>query len=183
MFYTGIGARKTPGPINDILEFSPLYKFFYWGKTLAIKGFILRSGHADGADLAFEKGCDSVNGKKEIYLPWKSFNGSDSELYNLSKEAYDIAAYIYGTGWKYLKPPVKKLMARNMFQIMGYDLKTPSKFVLCWTPDGCTSKQNRSKKTGGTGQAIAYADEMKIPIFNFKNPNDEIKFIDFLSGL
>jgi len=114
IFYTGIGSRKTPGPINDIIEFSPLYRFYYWGRILATKGFILRSGHADGADLAFEKGCDTVNGKKEIYLPWKGFNGSDSKLYNLSKEAYEIAA-------------------------------------------------------------IAYASENGIPIFNFRNANDESK--------
>jgi len=66
---------------------------------------------------------------------------------------------------------------------MGYDLKTPSKFVLCWTPDGCISKQTRNKNTGGTGQAIAYASENGIPIFNFRNANDESKFIDFLSDL
>lgn len=71
-------------------------------------------------------------------------------------------------------------MARNMLQIMGLGLDEPSKFVLCWTPDGCTTKEGRIKKTGGTGQAIAYADEMDIPIFNFQNSkNNEVAFINF----
>jgi len=29
----------------------------------------LRSGSAEGADQAFERGADKVKGKKEIYLP------------------------------------------------------------------------------------------------------------------
>ena len=70
--YTGIGSRETP---IHILNF-----FVVIGNYLASEGYTLRSGHAPGADQAFEEGCDQVNGKKEIYLPWPNFEGSDSEL-------------------------------------------------------------------------------------------------------
>lgn len=71
--YAGIGSRETP---KSILEF-----FEYLGELLAKKGFTLRSGAAKGADSAFEKGCDRVSGLKEIFLPWRGFEGSKSDKY------------------------------------------------------------------------------------------------------
>jgi len=179
MFYTGIGARLTPGPMIDHLEATPLSRLRRWGYWLGKLGMTLRSGAADGADHAFENGCDKANGKKEIYLPWECFNGSDSPLYNIPIEAFEVAGDIYGASWKHIKQSTKKFMARNMQQVMGFGLDEPSKFILCWTPDGCTTKETRSKETGGTGQAIAYANEMEIPVFNFKNENEEDVFVDF----
>ena len=181
-YYTGIGARKTPGPLVDFHELTPLARLRRWGYDLGKLGLTLRSGAADGADHAFENGCDKANGQKEIYLPWEGFNGSDSELYYISPEAFEIAGDIYGATWKFQKNATRKFMARNMMQVMGLSLEDPSKFVLCWTPDGCITKESRTQETGGTGQAIAYADEMGIPIFNFYNPNDENDFIDFFSN-
>lgn len=37
------------------------------------QGFLLRSGHARGADLAFESGVTNPR-NMEIYLPWQKFN-------------------------------------------------------------------------------------------------------------
>lgn len=179
IYYSGIGARTTPGPLIDFHEISPLSRLRRWGYWLGMLGVTLRSGAADGADHAFENGCDKAKGKKEIYLPWVSFNGSDSPLHNIPIEAFEVAADIYGPSWKYAKQATKKFMARNMQQVMGFGLDEPSKFVLCWTPDGCTTKETRTKETGGTGQAIAYACEMGIPVFNFKNKNEEDIFSEF----
>jgi hypothetical protein len=162
--YTGIGSRNTP---NSILQL-----MIECGRTLAQFDTCLRSGAASGADAAFEHGCDMQHGKKEIYLPWKNFSNHTSQLHNISPEAFDIAQQIYGSRWKYLKHSVKCLMARNMYQVMGESLDSPSDFLLCWTPDGCKSKQSRSINTGGTGQAIAYADMLNIPIYNFFHTTD-----------
>ena len=49
-------------------------------------------------------------------------------------------------------------MGRNGYQVLGYDLKTPSKFLICWTKDG--------KETGGTAQAMRIAKDYKIPVYN-----------------
>lgn len=46
-YYTGIGSRETP---EDFLKL-----FTQVARYLEIKGFTLRSGHARGADYAFEK--------------------------------------------------------------------------------------------------------------------------------
>jgi len=181
-YYTGIGSRNTPGNLDNFTELSPLSLLRRWGYLLAKLNFTLRSGAADGADFAFENGCDLAEGDKEIYLPWEHFNGSNSDLFYIPPEAFEIAGEIYGAKWKYQKPATKKFMARNMMQVMGLGLDEPSLFVLCWTPDGCTTKEERTHKTGGTGQAIAYASELGIPVFNLNKDNHEKDFTEFLAG-
>ena len=63
MYYSGIGSRQTPQHIIDNMIIT--------AEWLATEGYILRSGNANGADVAFGIGCDSVNGSSEIYLPYK----------------------------------------------------------------------------------------------------------------
>jgi len=157
IYYAGIGSRETPPNI--------LHYFEYLGELFAKQGFILRSGNAKGADQAFEKGCDKVNGKKEIFLPWKDFENSTSKLYNITNEAMTIAA-IYHPYWNNLSYSAKKLLARDVYQVLGYDLKTPSSFVICWTKNG--------KSGGGTGQAIRIAKAYNIPVFDFGS-NDGVE--------
>lgn len=171
--YTGIGSRETP---QDILT-----KMWKWSSALAVEGYTLRSGAAPGADTSFERGCDKEKGKKEIYLPWGHFNDNPSPLYHVCPEAMELADEIYGSSFKYLKRPVKLLMARNMYQVTGLNLDTPSDFVICWTPDGCTRASERTRKTGGTGQAIAYASSLKIPVFNLQRDDAEEQLIEFLA--
>ena len=120
------------------------------------EGYTLRSGGADGADLAFEQ--PSTN--KEIYLPWKNFNNNRSYLYDIAPEAFVLASQFHPV-WDKLSPAVRKLMARNIHQITGQDLNTPSSFVVCYTPQG--------KLTGGTRQAIEYAMSLGIEVINLGN--------------
>lgn len=178
MYYTGVGSRETPEEV--------MLLFVEVAKYLAKQGYILRSGCAKGADTAFEEGCDIAEGDKEIYLPWESFEGSSSKLVishisteNLtaietSKKAYTLASQFHPY-WKNLSQGAKKLQARNGHQLLGKDLNTPSKFVLCWTPNGSGS--------GGTGQAIRIAKHYKIPVFdagNYKLENLRKEILIFL---
>lgn len=175
MFYTGIGSRDTPENILTLMEDI--------GQVMADDGFILRSGGANGADSAFERGCDEVNGKKEIYLPWKGFNENNSPHYKIPAAAYTVAEEVYGARWKYLSQPIRDLMARNMPQVSGMTLDIVSTLVVCWTPDGCTTKKSRTKYTGGTGQAIAYADILSAPVFNLKNEKDFERLLKYIETI
>lgn len=168
-YYLGIGSRKTPEQIKLIIQ------KIAW--HLADDGWILRSGGADGADLAFEYGAG--DGAKEIFLPWKGFNKNPSPLYKIPEQAFEISA-LHHPGWRHLKPPVKNLMARNAQQVLGKNLDTPVEFVICWTPDGCTKGKDRTKATGGTGQAIAIASSLNIPVFNLKNANAHDNLLTYL---
>lgn len=169
--YAGIGSRNTP---PDVLE--KMQEFAYHA---AQRGWTLRSGGADGADTAFEMGCDDGQGKKEIFLPWAKFNGNASTLFGPSGDAMRVAAEIH-PAWKVLLPAARKLCARNMHQIMGPHMREAVSCVVCWTPDGCESHENYSRTTGGTGTAIALASVNNIPIFNLKNTDRYIDAIEFL---
>lgn len=169
--YTGIGSRKAP---EDVI--AQMREFAYHAASL---GWVLRSGGAEGADTAFELGCDDAGGKKEIFLPWKNFNNNPSSLYPASEDAYNTASGIH-PNWRVLKEPARKLVARNMHQVMGKDLKQQSKCVICWTPDGCENHRQYTRKTGGTGSAIALASLNHIPVFNLANTGRYFDSVAFL---
>ena len=171
--FTGIGSRTIPENIKETLK-----SFVEFMTSL---GFTYRSGGADGSDKASESGV--VNNRKEIYLPWKGFNGSDSKLYKLedSEETIKIASENH-PAYEYLRPPVKKLMNRSVYQILGFDLNAPSMFVICYTKDGCESHLTRTSKTGGTGLAISVASKLGIPIYNLGN-EERLKWVlDLIKG-
>lgn len=163
LVYAGIGSRKTPLPVLD--------KFGRIGRTLAERGWILRSGGAEGADEAFESGCDAAGGQKEIYLPWPGFRSHPSGLTPNYRRAFDIAP-IFHPAWSTLSPAAKKLMARNSYQVLGANLDRLALFIVCWTPSG------RGK--GGTGQAIRIARAYDIPVYDFGNRTQEKLFYQHL---
>ena len=157
-FYTGVGSRQTP---DDILDH--MFKVAY---LLAKNSWVLRSGAADGADTAFEDGCDRAEGPKAIYLPWGGFNGrfehEEPFLHVGNKlETYQQAVSIaskFHPYWGGLSSGAKNLHTRNVFQVLGHRLDSPSKFLLCWTPGG--------KQQGGTAQAIRIAEHHNVPVIN-----------------
>ena len=167
MFYAGIGSRETPPNIQE--------KMTQIARMLSENGYILRSGGARGADTAFERGAQE--GKKEIYLPWKGFENNPSPLYTITLDALILANRyhplpLFSGGALNMKKltALQKFMARNCYQVLGYELNSPSHFVLCWTPDGSTG-ESTTRKTGGTGQAIRLAFALGIPVFNMARPD------------
>jgi hypothetical protein len=124
---------------------------------------ILRSGHANGADLAFEEGAE---GKAQIFLPWSGFNADypliTTETFSSpTDEAYEIAARFH-PAWDQLKQGARKLHARNSHIMLGPNLDEPVSVVICWTPD--------AKPVGGTSQALRIADCYEIPVLNLADP-------------
>lgn len=175
MYYSGIGSRETP---NDALEIMKWLAF-----ELFEKGYILRSGGAQGADQAFEIGLANAECNKtkiqnaaEIYLPWDNFEEATRTWINPirkepQEEAYEIAANFH-PAWGRLSFGAKKLHARNVHQIFGYDVTQPyfSEFVICWTKN--------AKGGGGTGQAIRIAKEFDVPVYDLANEESLLKITD-----
>jgi len=160
-FYTGVGARAIDFEIGYIME--------KCGYVLANLGYILRSGGAEGSDQAFEKGCDSIDDSlKRIWRPRDA-----------TPEAISIAKQYHGR-WDLVTEHAAKLHGRNVFQVLGRGLQTPSRFVLCYTHDGCTNHQDRTAKTGGTGTAISVASERGIPILNLRLREHKSKVVEWL---
>lgn len=171
MFYTGIGRRKTPFEVCSLM--SELSEY------LANCGYVLRSGGADGADKAFQSGVEGAKGylgknKMEIFLPWSGFNKfrNDPEkgfisvnLLNNYNEAIEIAKELHPV-WLKLSNDVKALHTRNVYQILGLDLNTPSKKVFFWAEP---TKSEAGVK-GGTATAVLLAKRLGIKTSNLWYP-------------
>ena len=169
MIFTGIGSRETPTDILTLMQDI--------AKRLCSEGAILRSGGADGADTAFEAGCNSVSGKCEIYLPWLGFNNRRGARYipNPTTEARAMACQLLGMDhWNRLSEGGRKLHARNMHQVLGLNLKTPSDVVVCYTSNGETK--------GGTGTALKLAMKHNIPVRNLGNSQVYLNVVKWISN-
>ena len=149
--YAGIGSRETPADVCALMTSIATH--------LRKDGYILRSGHAPGADSAFEAGAGN---EAEIWIPWRGFNGSKSPL--LPIPAAFAMAEEYHPKWTAVNLGGRSLHARNCHQVMGRDLVSPVEFVICWTYDG--------RASGGTGQALRIAEAHKIPVYNLFNDSD-----------
>lgn len=152
--YTGIGSRETPDDV--LLNMRAI------ASELAKAGYTLRSGAAQGADTAFELGAKEAKGKMEIYLPWNFFNKRqvDNKTYMVPSWTFDaeLIAKSAHPAWHRCKEGAQLMHMRNVSQILGLDSRTPTDFVVCWTPRGSGS--------GGTGQAIRIAKALNIPVFD-----------------
>jgi hypothetical protein len=146
--YAGIGARATP---PDVLQ-----RMQGIGLMLAMSGWKLRSGGAHGADLAFEVGSSSAGVKPEIFV---ALNASRNP-------AWFNHASKYHPKWDSLSRGAQQLHARNSAIVLGADLQTPVRFIVCWTPGGAV--------TGGTGQALRIAADYSIPVFNLATDGAEL---------
>lgn len=158
-YYTGVGSRSTPPDILATMR--------RIADRLSRMGYVLRSGRAEGADMAFEQ---ASWGRAEIYLPWPGFNAPARwQRSSPSPEAYKLAMGVH-PAWSRCGSAARALHARNCHQVLGNDLNVPSDFLVCWTPDGCTGASSRTAQTGGTGTAIVLAERYGVPVFNLKNP-------------
>lgn len=165
--YAGIGSRKTPPKAIRLMVLA--------GEIFAKEGLILRSGGADGADSAFEEGCDEAKGSKEIFLPWKGFNNKSSLLFQPSQEAQEIASKIH-PNWNACSNAARLLHSRNAHQILGENLKAPCAFVLFWAPE------NNGEVRGGTATAVNLARKHDIPCFNLSEEKTFCEWEEFLYG-
>lgn len=195
-FYTGIGARKTPAEIFPIME-DAAYR-------LARMGYVLRSGKAEGADAAFQRGVEKFqaevgSGKTtslaEIYIPWKGFKGGaglldhwDIVLSDIDREYPDQVemrqewvreVHDY---WEGMTQGVRKMHERNMHQLFGKNLADAyiqkSKFVLYWCPE---TKKGDPK--GGTATGVNFAKKMGIRTLNLLHDENKDILEKFLKTM
>lgn len=159
--YAGIGSRSTWEDVCLLMTRIAV--------RLREQGVVLRSGHATGADQAFEVGAF---GHAEVYLPWSGFNDDVPVLgqsYLATDAAYEMAAE-YHEWWGGLSRGSRALMARNMHQVLGIGLDDPVDLVICWTPNA--SRTGDEAWTGGTGQALRVAVAHDIPVLNLRDEHD-----------
>lgn len=152
--YAGIGSRKTPGPVLETME-----RLAY---ELAVKGWTLRIGGAKGADTAFFDGANRAKGSTVIFLPKQA---------DTHPEWWPVAIK-HHPSWRALNPFAQRLIVRNTPIILSADLSSPSRFVICWTPDG---------KASGYPVGLRIAAAYGIPIYNLALDSTGAGFWDWLA--
>lgn len=159
-YYTGIGSRETPKEIGELIN------------KIAVKleelDYTLRSGGAQGADTYFAEKVKN----KEIFVPWKSFG--EGIIPQETKFAHNLLKEIH-PAYDKLSQGALKLHLRNVNQVLGKDLKTPSQFLICWAK---TDKQG--VPLGGTRTAWMIAKIYDIPCFNLAIEEDYNRIIKLL---
>lgn len=166
-YYTLVGSRETPE--NALRDLTTL------ANVLARDGWIGRSGGADGADSCLEEGCHGLlSARMEIYLPWYNFNGRSADnrfyidtpkLLNYNK-AMTLAEATH-PAWERCSRGARALHTRNVYQVLGKDLNTPSQFLLCW------AKPTRSGVQGGTNTAVQLAKQYGADVINIYDKDYE----------
>lgn len=156
IFYAGVGSRHTPMEIQQQMK--------EVAAELEQAGYVLRSGAAPGADMAFNSGVSNPRNAKNYFKEEVQNNtyGNQKQTLSLVDEVHPKSDA--------LDLDSKSLLARDAYQVFGEHLDYPSAFVLCWTKDGVTSYEQTTADTGGTGQAIRLASRKGIPVINMANP-------------
>jgi hypothetical protein len=163
---------------------------------LGEKGLGLRSGGAIGADAAFERGAlrskgpiasyripgnngmtlrpDEVRGGPQPWMQdstqlpgWKD---TASILDQLGRMVYHNIPRFPISENSY----PQRLQRRNIFQVVGPKLDTPSKFTVAYTPTGYKGQglldYNNPDQRSGTNTAIKMSAANDVPVFNLHNP-------------
>lgn len=181
--FAGIGSRETPDLVCAFMTAV--------GTAMAARGWRMRSGGAPGADQAFEAGYAAHPGLKEIFLPWKGFEGSTSTLVAPWVSDAQLAATIarLKPGWT----PGVLTGRETAAEVIAHAHILAEHFHPAWekvSPGGrklhsrnghqiLGAKLDRKaglvvawtidgQATGGTGQAIRLAQHFGIPVLNLK---------------
>lgn len=124
-----------------------------------------------------------------MILPWEGFNGAPTDdprfmipvwhtptLLDVAAAAWAMDPQVLSgskPSWYQLKETTKLLMARNVCQVLGMELRSKdhAQMVICWTPNAAGG--------GGTGQAIRIARMFKIPVFDLASEYDQRALCEF----
>ena len=177
MIFTIIGNRDAPE--YERVKYLPVVR------SLLLAGHTGRSGGAEGMDAVLTEVVEELlkeghsEIKAEIYLPKAYFKGlADGDLegrvtsvleYANREEANKLASEVH-PAWHYCDDYSRGAHIRNMYEVLGKELDTPSDFVLTF------AKTTRKEVIlGGTATAAELAIKHEIPIFNgYIKPFEEI---------
>lgn len=155
-YFTVVGHRDIPQDRYNLLK--------AMSKGLSLAGYVGRSGSSDGADKAGELGA--YGHPFESYLPWSGFNGyyeDDRHIITPELENYQDARLIAASihpAWDNCSEGVRKMHTRNVYQVLGKTLDTPSDLMICY------AKPTKTGVAGGTNTAYQLALRWGVPIIN-----------------
>lgn len=120
----------------------------------------------------------------EVFLPWNGFNKCyanhegyiDTTKLTAYTTAQELAEGLH-PNWAACSRGGKALHTRNCMQILGTDMKTPSKFVLCYG----VPTDDKGNVKGGTGQACRLAIREDVRILDLYYQDVQNRISNWLS--
>jgi len=155
------GSRETPTEVQELME-----KLSSW---MVSQGARLASGHANGADLAWERGaCLADPEKFTVCLPWRSYNDDKpinpaccvevlTELSYRERSNCEKIAAEHHPAWRHLSSGARLLHARNI--LIGRNASLGFCYLNHEKPGG-----------GGSGQCYRFLTSMKVPVVDLSLP-------------
>lgn len=161
--FTGIGSR-----LIDSKHINLLYKI---ACLLEQDGWKCRTGDASGSDSVFRDAYTlnpmalSVFTAKHIQLnPYGNASKAKEIMYKYHPNPDAVRCNKFS----------EYLLARDVYQVLGTNLKEPSKIVICYTSNG--------ELKGGTAMAIRIANAYGIPVLNIGNPKHYDAVLDYINN-
>lgn len=166
-----IGSRRIdPNQFNYIVAVA---------KAFAKRGWVIKTGCADGADYASMVGCREVDPTLlTLYLPWARYNESyqrDTDHKLIYDERDQQFLFWKESVAKYHPAPQRlsrgafALMARNYGIVSGAD-------VVVAMPMSITD-------VGGTGQGMRIAKDLDIPLYTVCDKDERQRLKTFINSL
>ena len=160
--FTGIGSRVIPGNIFNLL--------CNIGLNLNTDNWICRTGTARGSDAAFRTSYETKPTNLEVYAPEDILNNK----YGNADLAKSIVRNYHPCYDRIQCAFSQALLARNVYQILGSDLNTPSEIVFCYTENGLVQ--------GGSAIVLKIAQHYGIPVVNLGNPKHLRAIVNYLNN-
>lgn len=146
-------------------------------KALKVTGL---SGNAEGCDTLWN---DALGSSSMIhFLPWAGFGTPrpttslilDDAPYPLIHLAEELVTLVHPRADVLTDGP-RKLHTRNMFQVLGTDLRSPTAAVIYCAPETPTGKVQ-----GGTSSAVTLARHYGIPAYNLRKTEQYVELTTIL---
>ena len=187
--YAGIGTRGNKGKLPKGVK----EKLAKIAKSLEKQGLTLRTGEGVGSDAAF-KNAVKDSSKRKVYTKYHAAKNTWGEgKTSTGPQAFKIMVHtlpdvndhvvlkngklkVKNSG-NDVKTTTKQLYARNCFQILGGNLKSPVDFIVCYSP-----LDEDGNPTPGTRYSLYLAKLMNIPVFNLAEEGAEEKFLEWMKN-
>jgi hypothetical protein len=165
--YAGAGSKDAPEDVQKVMQET--------GKRFHEKGWVLRSGGEGDPEKGFMMMYSRLT-KTRIFLPFDGYNswvdtdrdcGCTAVGENMA--ARELARA--GPGFDDLDATFTLKRTRDVCRVLGKDLRSPARRVICWTPDGAETASDCGPITDSSYMVIRLATRFDIPVDNLSNEN------------
>lgn len=140
--------------------------------ALLAKGYTVRLNGDDGP--FYQEVMANLPVKRtemvEAYIPWKPYDGIESNLWYSANEIKDMAkTYFNPEAWEKIPKGIQARLGRNIRMLFGSNNTSCCVGVVTWTPDGAETLTELGRETGTAQHILKAALSHAIPVININS--------------